>query len=76
MLNPEKQQAIELILKFNIPNSVGDFTMNQCQIRQCALIACQFIINSNPHGNPINSDAESTLIYWLKVKQEIAIYKF
>lgn len=38
---------------------------------KCALIAVQEIINSNPHSNPLNTDVNSTMDYWLEVKNEI-----
>jgi hypothetical protein len=41
------------------------------QSKQCALIAVQEIINSNPHSNPFNTDVYPTMEYWLKVKKEI-----
>lgn len=73
-----KEQSIELIGKFNVINvEGGDYTMTCNQIRECALIACQYIINSNPHGNPINGNGESsTMNFWLDVKKEIENYKF
>ena len=39
--------------------------------KQCALIAVDEIINSNPHSNPLNTDIYSTMGYWQQVKQEI-----
>ena len=39
--------------------------------KQCALIAVQYIITSNPHSNPLNTDVYSTMKYWEEVKQEI-----
>ena len=39
--------------------------------RICALIAVDYIITSNPHSNPFNTDVHSTMAYWLEVKQEI-----
>ena len=38
---------------------------------QCALIAVDEIINSNPHSNPFNTNVESTMSYWQDVKHEI-----
>ena len=40
--------------------------------KQCALIAVNEIINSNPHSNPFNTNVESTMEYWEQVKQEIS----
>jgi hypothetical protein len=39
--------------------------------KQCALIAVDEIISSNPHSNPLNTNVESTMEYWQEVKQEI-----
>jgi hypothetical protein len=39
--------------------------------QQCALIAVDEIINSNPHSNPLNTNVHSTMSYWNEVKQEI-----
>ena len=39
--------------------------------KQCALIAVNEIISSNPHSNPLNTNVESTMEYWQQVKQEI-----
>ena len=39
--------------------------------KQCALIAVNEIITSNPHSNPLNTNVESTMSYWQEVKQEI-----
>jgi hypothetical protein len=38
---------------------------------ECALIAVNEIINSNPHSNPMNTYGFSTMAYWLEVKHEI-----
>ena len=45
----------------------------QCSIqaKQCALIAVNEIINSNPHSNPMNTYGFSTMQYWYELKQEI-----
>jgi hypothetical protein len=39
--------------------------------KQCALIAVNEIINSNPHSNPMNTYGFSTMAYWQEVKHEI-----
>jgi len=39
--------------------------------KQCALIAVDEIINSNPHSNPLNTDVHSTMSYWNEIKHEI-----
>jgi hypothetical protein len=43
--------------------------------RQCALIAVDEIINSNPHSNPLNTELYSTMGYWIEVKNEILTIK-
>lgn len=42
--------------------------------KQCALIAVDEILNSNPHSNPLTTDLGISLSlydYWKEVKQEI-----
>jgi hypothetical protein len=39
--------------------------------KQCALIAVDMIINSNPHSNPFNTTICSTMEYWQEVKHEL-----
>lgn len=39
--------------------------------KQCALIAVDNIIASNPHSNPLNTELHSTMQYWMEVKKEI-----
>jgi hypothetical protein len=39
--------------------------------KQCALIAVDEIINSNPHSNPFNTAVYPTMEYWQEVKNEI-----
>ena len=41
---------------------------------QCALMAVDEIINSNPHSNPLNTEVYSTMEWWQKVKLEIKEY--
>jgi predicted proteasome-type protease len=61
-----KEKAKELIDKFWYSLSI---TLEQA--KQCALIAVDEIISSNPHSNPLNTNVESTMNYWQQVKQEI-----
>lgn len=35
---------------------------------ECALIAVDEIINSNPHSNPLNTELYSTMGCWIEVK--------
>jgi len=39
--------------------------------KQSALIAVNYIITSNPHSNPFNTDVHSTMDYWQEVMCEI-----
>lgn len=39
--------------------------------KKCALIAVQYIINANPHSNPLNTEVHSTMKFWEQVKTEI-----
>jgi len=39
--------------------------------KQCALIAVDEIIRSNPQSNPFNTEVYSTMEYWQEVKTEI-----
>jgi hypothetical protein len=74
-----KEKAKELIDKMGfstmhtIDNTSGQSTpiyKNQ-YAKQCALMAVQEIILSNPHSNPFNTDVYSTMSYWQDVKKEI-----
>jgi hypothetical protein len=70
-----KEKATELLSKFYM--ICQEFTEEiQCSIQaqQCALIAVQYIITSNPHSNPFNTDVHSTMDYWEQVKAEIENY--
>ena len=61
-----KEKAKDLVDKFsNVP------LLDSYEAKQCALIAVDEIINSNPHSNPLNTDVHSTMSYWQEVKQEI-----
>ena len=60
-----RDKAKELIDKYQ-------FILTEKQFgKQCALIAVNYIINSNPHSNPFNTNVESTMSYWQDVKHEI-----
>ena len=67
-----KKKAKELFLKFRQIPPFSPYTgIDYGEAKQCALIAVQEIINSNPHSNPLNTEVSSTMEYWLKVKEEI-----
>lgn len=61
-----KEKARELVRKYW---NLGD--INVLEAKKYALIAVDYIINSNPHSNPFNTDVFSTILYWQEVKQEI-----
>ena len=61
-----RDKAKELIDKYQ-------FILTEKQFgKQCALIAVNYIINSNPYSNPFNTNVESTMSYWQEVKEEIS----
>jgi len=64
----EKEKAKELVNKYydSLPQWV-----NGNDAKQCALIAVQEILCSNPHSNPLTTEVYSTMLFWNKVKQEI-----
>ena len=61
-------------IRYQLESAMQDADMrgyyNQA-IKQCALIAVNQIIQSNPHSNPLNSTPYSTMDYWFDVKKEI-----
>ena len=63
-----KLKAKELVDKFSTVPLLDSY-----EAKQCALIAVDEIINSNPHSNPLNTDVHSTMSYWQEVKQEIEL---
>lgn len=67
-MNEAKQKALELMNKYydSLPQWV-----NTNDAKQCALIAVQEILCSNPHSNPLTTEVYSTMLFWNKVKQEI-----
>ena len=68
-----KEKAEELVLKYLRLKRHKMFNgwWHKMISKQCALIAIDEIINSNPHSNPLNTDVHSTMSYWQEVKQEI-----
>jgi hypothetical protein len=68
-----KEKAKELVDKF-YPRATSyslDGKNQNENAKQCALIAVDEILSSNPHSNPLNTNVESTMEYWQEVKQEI-----
>lgn len=71
-----KEKAEELVDKMYYSRKYKDGEDYRAQeawvhAKQCALIAVDEIINSNPHSNPFNTNVESTMSYWQEVKYEI-----
>ena len=67
-----KEKAKELYCKYADALNIRDLqTTANPFAKQCALIAVNEIILSNPHSNPFNTDVYSTMDYWLQVKTEI-----
>jgi len=71
-----KEKAIELVDKFMEHtvewDQVTEYAFDsEHHAKQCALIAVDEIINSNPHSNPLNTHGFSTMAYWQEVKHEI-----
>ena len=60
-----KETAEELYYRFTI------YAPLHIDNKECALIAVNYIINSNPHSNPFNTEVYSTFNYWIEVKKEI-----
>ena len=63
-----KEKAKELVDRFD---ETLTYLESKQKAKQCALIAVDEIINSNPHSNPLNTDVHSTMSYWNEIKQEI-----
>jgi hypothetical protein len=38
---------------------------------ECAIVAVQEIICSNPHSNPLNTNVTSTMKWWMDVQEEL-----
>lgn len=45
--------------------------MDKLTAKKCALLTVQYIINANPHSNPLNTEVRSTMDFWEQVKTEI-----
>jgi hypothetical protein len=65
-----KEKAKQLIISYS-RNKDLQFALNDFLAKECALIAVDNIINSNPHSNPLNTNVYSTMDWWQEVKQEI-----
>lgn len=70
-MSSPKEKANRLVADF-IKHSRAEKDIKPIQsAKQCALIAVNYIITSNPHSNPFNTEVYSTMGYWKEVKQEI-----
>jgi hypothetical protein len=67
-----KDVARELVEKFE-KLLFNKLTQNEEYVKcvECALIAVQEILCSNPHSNPLTTEVYSTMGFWNKVKNEI-----
>lgn len=69
-----KETAIEIRNKFITPTKVlneNDWIVNLKESKTNAIICVSFIINANPHSNPLNTEVYSTMKYWEEVKEEL-----
>jgi len=68
-----QEKAQELVNKFYSRIDKERLLVNRywSNAKFCALITVDYIITSNPHSNPFNTDVYSTINYWQEVKQEI-----
>ena len=64
-----QEEAISLVKSMSISD---DTYLNRNRYaKQCALVAVQEIICSNPHSNPLNTDVTSTMKWWMDVQEEL-----
>ncbi len=67
-----QEKANELVNKYWKINTENDYwTVSLSLGKRMAIIAVDYIITSNPHSNPFNTDVHSTMAYWMNVKKEI-----
>jgi hypothetical protein len=67
-----QEKANELVNKYWKINTENDYwTVSLSLGKRMAIIAVDYIITSNPHSNPFNTDVYSTMDYWQEVKKEI-----
>jgi hypothetical protein len=66
-MEDSKRCAIELVEKMRL----SSLKITKKDAKVCASIAAQYIINANPHSNPLNTEVHSTIGFWQEVKQEI-----
>lgn len=66
-----KEKSKELANKYFQESDLLYEDLTWTQAKECALIAVDAVINSNPHSNPFNTEPFSTMDYWIEVKNEI-----
>lgn len=66
-----KEKAKDLLDSYYYCLLQSDVTQRTYWSKQCALIAVDEIMNSNPHSNPFNTDVFSTMEFWQEVKEEL-----
>ena len=70
-----KEKAQEILRKYKkimfTPQNPTQKHQYDDFIKKCALISVNYIITSNPHSNPFNTNMYSTIDYWQEVKEEI-----
>jgi hypothetical protein len=68
-MTPEYKAEI-LVDKF-VKYTPADSELEYPYAKECAILAVNEIINSNPHSNPLNTEVYSTMDWWQEVKKEI-----
>ena len=68
-----KEKAQDLFDSYWYCLMQSDINKRHYWSKECALIAVDEIISSNPHSNPLNTNVESTMEWWQEVKQEIEL---
>jgi hypothetical protein len=67
MIMEAKECAQGLIEKMRL----SSLKITKKDAKVCASIAAQYIINANPHSNPLNTEVHPTMRFWQDVKREI-----
>ena len=71
MTPKEKAEQLFHTFQSNVFNPEDDDADFCLKVKGCATDCVNEIINANPHGNPLNSPALSSIGYWVEVKKEI-----
>lgn len=73
-MNPQEQaqEIIDNIISAPVNILISGESLHFDVAKEIALISIRYIINSNPHCNPLNSyELVSTMDYWLEVYEEV-----